>query len=204
MKKLNILFYIIILATLLFTACEQDYHFADDGVVINGVKWATRNVDKFGKFAVKPESDGKLYQWNRSKAWSNSSGLALGWDPTDSKGTTWETKNDPCPAGWRVPTEEELESLCETDKVSNEWTTQNGTKGRRFTDIATGNSIFLPAAGLHTGLPYYVGLEGHYWSSTQYSINLMALSISFDADYKGSYAASKKIGMSVRCVCVAE
>ena len=36
-----------------------------DGVVINGVRWATRNVDKPGTFAANPEDAGMLYQWNR-------------------------------------------------------------------------------------------------------------------------------------------
>ena len=34
----------------------------DEGVVINGVKWATRNVDEFRTFAENPESVGKFYQ----------------------------------------------------------------------------------------------------------------------------------------------
>ena len=33
--------------------------------VINGVKWATCNVDAHGKFAATPESYGMLYQWGR-------------------------------------------------------------------------------------------------------------------------------------------
>ncbi len=38
--------------------------------------------------------------------------------------------------------------LDDTEKVSRTWTTQNGVNGRRFTDIATGNNIFLPTAGI--------------------------------------------------------
>ena len=34
----------------------------DEGVVINGVRWATRNVDMPGTFAPTPESFGMHYQ----------------------------------------------------------------------------------------------------------------------------------------------
>ena len=43
---------------------------SDRGVVINGVKWATRNLDQPGTFAAKPEDSGMFYQWNRKKAWT--------------------------------------------------------------------------------------------------------------------------------------
>ena len=36
----------------------------DAGVVINGITWATRNVDEPGKFAARPEDAGMYYQWN--------------------------------------------------------------------------------------------------------------------------------------------
>jgi len=136
---------------------------SDKGVVINGVKWATRNVDAFGTFASKPESQGKFYQWNRKTAWDGS-------NPT---GTDWEKANDPSPEGWRVPTLEEIKTLLNADKVSNEPTKQNGINGRKFTDKATGNSLFLPASGfrlaaldgMHVGADSY----GYYWSSTEAS-----------------------------------
>jgi hypothetical protein len=40
----------------------------DLGVVINGVKWATRNVDAPGTFAESPQAAGMFYQWNRNKS----------------------------------------------------------------------------------------------------------------------------------------
>ena len=44
----------------------------DPGVLINGVRWATRNVDAPGTFTTAPENAGMLYQWNRRVGWSNS------------------------------------------------------------------------------------------------------------------------------------
>jgi uncharacterized protein (TIGR02145 family) len=142
----------------------------DKGVVINGVRWATRNVDEFGTFAKTSESAGKFYQWNRKKAWNTTDKKVTDWDDTTPEGNVWEKANDPSPKGWRIPTFEEIRTLLDTKKVSSEWTTQNGVKGRKFTDKATGNSIFLPAAGFrwHSDgiLSSRAGSYGDYWSST--------------------------------------
>jgi uncharacterized protein (TIGR02145 family) len=172
-----------------------------DGVVINGIRWATRNVDAPGTFAATPESPGMFYQWNRPTAWT-STGSVSGWDSSESSGTTWEKANDPSPAGWRIPTLAELETLLDTDKVSNERTTLNGVNGRRFTDKATGNSIFLPAAGCrrsYDGTLYTAGTDGGYWSSTQYD-GSSAYGLFFDSAYAPTLSASRSMGLYVRCV----
>ena len=144
-----------------------------ESVTINGVRWATRNVDAPGTFAATPESPGMFYQWNRRTGWP-ATGSVTGWNSSIPSGTTWEKANDPSPSGWRVPTSAEIQSLLDANKVSNEWTTQNGVSGRKFTDRTTGNSIFLPAAGFRSysnGTLDYAGSGGGYWSSTQYGSN---------------------------------
>ena len=169
------------------------------GVRINGVVWATRNVAAAGAFAAKPEDAGMFYQWNRKTAWA-STGTVTGWKSDTPTGTTWEKGNDPSPAGWRVPTLDEIKKLFDTDKVKNEWT----TAGREFTDKTTGNSIFLPAAGCRDnrdGTLYYVGLYGYYWSSTPHeggSSN--ACSLGFGSDDAGWYSNFRSHGFSVRSV----
>ena len=182
----------------------------DEGVVINGIKWATRNVDAFGKFAAKPEDPGKFYQWNRKTAWSATEpgkdvaiGEAGGWDDTIPAGTTWEPANDPSPAGWRVPTREEQQKLFDGSKVKNEWTKINGVFGRKFTDLANeDNFIFLPAFGCRGSLDgtlYGAGEYGYYWSSTQNSSS-SAHCLDFNewyADWSINYSS---FGLSVRAV----
>jgi len=141
----------------------------EQGVVINGVCWATRNVAEPGTFADKPEDAGMFYQWNHRKAWP-ATGSVTGWDSSDASGSSWAKANDPSPAGWRVPTLAEIKKLLDTNKVRNEWTTVNGVYGRKFTDKTSGKSIFLPAAGYrsyYVGVLYYAGNYGYYWSSTQ-------------------------------------
>ena len=137
----------------------------DVGVVIDGIRWATRNVSVPGSFAPNPESAGMFYQWNRRIGWSstdpmiNSDGGTT-WNHRSEAGTEWATSNDPCPTGWRVPTRAELQSL---DSVGSIWTARNGVNGRLFGTAP--NQIFLPAAGWRFGGTLQNTEFGFYWSS---------------------------------------
>ena len=42
-----------------------------EGVLINGVRWATSNVDMPGTFAANPEDAGLFYQWGSNVGWSS-------------------------------------------------------------------------------------------------------------------------------------
>ena len=139
----------------------------DEGVVINGIKWATRNVDAPGTFAVKPEDAGMFYQWNRKIGWSsedpmiNSNGATV-WDDSNPPGDTWEKVNDPCPAGWRVPNSDELGSLIKN--TSSEWK-DTPFEGRTFFGSGD-NTIFLPAAGSRSRSDgTFLDYQGYYWTA---------------------------------------
>ena len=101
---------ILILSTfaLLFTSCGtrrnvgQDATF-DEGVVINGVRWATRNVAGYGRFTRNPHEAGGRFNYIQAQ--------------------------NACPPGWRLPTYEELQSLANAD---SEWMRKNGVRGRFF------------------------------------------------------------------------
>jgi len=168
-----------------------------DGVVINGVRWATRNVDMPGTFAETPESFGMLFQWNRKKAWSATDERAVGWNDTPDLGTTWYAENDPCPVGWRVPTEQELRSL---DEVNSVWTRQNRVRGRLFGTAP--NQIFLPAVGANNryGEFQLSGVWGFYWSSTLYSATTSWSLLSGDNTNLMHFFHAH--GLSVRCVAI--
>ena len=146
----------------------------ETGVVINGVMWATRNVDTVGTFVKKSENIGMFYRWNRIKAWTSISKIA-DLEATVPISTTWEAINDPSPEGWRVPTKTEIYKLLDTTKVKYEWLTENIVWGGRFTDKATGKSIFLPAAPWQDcngtivsfdSTPESEDVYGQYWSSS--------------------------------------
>jgi uncharacterized protein (TIGR02145 family) len=195
---------VISLATLtIFSTCAitRKSRSTAESVEINGVKWATRNVDAPGTFAANPEDLGMFYQWNRKTAYA-ATGSVSGWDRSTPSGTEWEAANDPSPAGYRVPTRAELESLLDKSKVRNEWTTRNGVTGCTFTDIATGNSLFFPAAGYRStndGTLYNAGEYGNYWSSTVF-VSYSAYYLDFDSSIASVYIDDRTYGQSVRCV----
>jgi uncharacterized protein (TIGR02145 family) len=203
MKKV---FQFLSMAVIILTvaSCGGNSPSREQGVVINGVRWATRNVDAPGTFAASPESAGMFYQWNRKVGWSstdpmvNSDGGAT-WDSSIPSGTEWIAENDPCPEGWRVPTKAELESLL---KASSVWTTQNGVKGRLFGTAP--NTVFLPAAGYRhysKGELNDVGSDGLYWSCDYVDSDLnWGLLFGSDGAGTGDDGGYIAHGKTVRCV----
>ena len=185
------------------TITSPDPSTYDEGVVIAGKRWATRNVDRPGTFAANPEDGGMFYQWNRTVGWSttnpmiNSNGGTT-WDNTYSDATTWETTNNVCPAGWRIPTQAELASLVDAGSVWT-WPTLDDVPGRKFG--SGDNTVFLPCAGNRGSSGGGVGGKGHgcYWSSTGDSPGGMYLSFNSGAT-NGSNGANGAYGFSVRCV----
>jgi len=82
-------------------------------VNIGGSVWACSNVDATGTFAATVSNRGRLFQWNRSTAWPYPvvTGPTAGWPTTANTAASWAPANDPCPAGWRVPTESQFSAL---------------------------------------------------------------------------------------------
>lgn len=197
MKKLFILVLALMCAGVM---CGQE-NSAKDRVTVNGVTWATCNVDAPGTFADSPESTGMFYQWNRTIGWSATDNIT-DWNRSSPVGSIWEKVNSPCPQGWRVPTIEELNTLLNTKKVEQEWTTQNGVNGRKFTDKVSGSFLFLPAAGYRDysdGALLGVGNNGYYWSSVKVS-EVRARSLDFGNADASMGSGNRIYGFSVRCV----
>jgi len=179
----------------------------NEGVVIAGVTWATRNVDMPGTFAAKPEDAGMFYQWSRKIGWSsidpmiNSDGGNT-WSDFYPNDPTWATANDPCPQGWRVPTHEEQKSL--VNSGIGEWTTLNGVNGRFFG--SGNNKVFLPAAGFRGGSSGNLVAQnnyGSYWSNTRANTAAaydLYLNIGAAGTTTSDVAPSTIDGLSVRCV----
>ena len=145
-----------------------------EGIIVNGVKWATRNVGAKGKFADYPEDYGKYY--------------------------TLEEAKTACPAGWRLPTKEEISMLLSVGK--NTWTTVEGVNGRTFSRGSS--SIFLPAAGTSGGSS--VGTNAYYWSSNGYSYNSSDYGyyLNFNSNDVTISDSKGTNRFPVRCVCEKE
>ena len=194
--------FLVLPETLTFNTLELE------GVLINGVRWAKSNVNMPGTFAAKPEDAGLFYQWGSNVGWSSTDPLTATdgintWRDLSEKGNTWQTAKNPCPAGWRVPTETELNSLTNTTYVTRVWTTENGVNGYRLTDKTTNTSLFLPAAGGRfgsNGSLSGVGTYGNYWSSTPYNTTNAYYLYFSSTNMDPSYDYNKAFGFTVRCV----
>jgi len=209
MKKRILFFVVVLLSTSIFTSCKSDEPSIDInspkkiGVEINGVVWSPYNVGATGKFVSNPEEYGGLYQWNLK----DTSNFLLNdtYFPSGlSSATSWLFVNDPSPKDWRIPTFDEMQTLLDSEKVENEWTTENGINGRRFIDKTTGNSIFLPIGGYRsqTGEMYAPvgGNYGYYWSSIaeDNALNANAFCLAIYINIAEWGITSKASGLSVR------
>ena len=93
-----------LLLVLSFASCgKRNTPTTDRGVVIEGIRWATRNIDAPGTFTKNSEDVGGFFNW--------------------------EEAQNACPQGWRVPTRDEFQSLID---AGYEWTTQNDVFGGLF------------------------------------------------------------------------
>lgn len=187
-------------ATCVVTVTEPDPLTYDAGVVVGGVKWATRNVGAPGTFAATPADPGMFYQWNSNIGWSATDPLVSSpagaiWDSAwDGYGAAeWGGISDPCPAGWRVPTIDELTVLANAGSV---WT--DTPAGRVF---GSGNdTIFLPAAGgRYPAGVLGVGGYGMYWSAMLNGATGDS-GLFFDGGSAAPGGIDPVIGCTVRCV----
>jgi len=170
---------VVILIFFIYRACDNENvaiaieESPKEGVVIKGTKWATRNVGERGTFVSQPHYLGNHY--------------------------TWEEAQDVCPAGWRLPTEEEIKDLL---YAPNRWITINGVKGRAFGTPP--NVIFLPAAGYRysDGRLDFASSHGSYWSSAAFENGSYscAYSIGFHSNGADKNGSFRSHGLSLRVV----
>lgn len=154
---------------------------------------ATTPTTVNGKFIIIP---GSPYDW-RSGA-----GNTARWGNGTTDVNPPKAANDPCPTGWKVPSQAQWQSIFKASgtgapsaATANTWTwTSSGYK--------VGDALFLPAAGYRnvtSGGAVSVGSLGYYWSSTADGTNSYNLNF-YNGYVLPAYNYYRGSGFSVRCV----
>ncbi len=181
----------------------------------NGVEWMDRNLgaSQVATSSTDADSYGDLYQWGRAtdghEKRNSSTTTTLSSSDTPGHGdfivapnspydwripqndNLWQGTggtNNPCPAGYRVPTDAEWDA----ERLS--WSSNNAAG-------AFASPLKLPSAGvrLYTdGSILLVGSEGYYWSSTDYGTSTRYLLLKSSGTAVGS--AARAGAGSVRCL----
>ena len=163
------------------------------------VKWATcnigaNNMHEYGDYYAWGDTSTKARYIGGTCSTYNVSMKAInGNGRYDAATTNWGE-------GWRTPTQEEYQELI--DKCSWKWMTQNGVSGYSVKG-PSGNSIFLPAAGIrHDHDLHDVGNRAYYWSSSPHqTIHALSVCLYFKSDRMYTDHNDRGTGCSVRPVC---
>ena len=83
----------------------------------------------------------------------------------DIAGTQYDVAHVKWKLSWLMPSIDQFREL--VNNCTNEWTTQNGVYGRKFTSTLNEGSIFLPVTGVYFGKELSGTDAGCYWSSSQ-------------------------------------
>jgi uncharacterized protein (TIGR02145 family) len=157
---------------------------------------------------------GNYYQWGRIGSVANasiSSDAIGGWktDPADDGAWADGSKKatDPCPAGFRVPTNAQWAGVIAYNTVSrtsnNSWAAGDANFGSaiHWGPNESTKNLTLPAAGYRiysNGALSNRGINGYYWSSTENGPNADILF--FYSSIATTYYYYRTYGFSVRCV----
>jgi uncharacterized protein (TIGR02145 family) len=158
---------------------------------------------------------------NSNNTWDNSDYQESAEDDTSQKdadgNNLWKAANNPCPAGWRLPTQAEWQAVIDNNTIMK-YTGTSGEPSKSWTEnsndevpsanynnvMKVGDHLYLPAAGLRhvtTGQVGWRGRDGYYWSSSVnvYSSN-HATSMGFNGGGQSVTYSLRAYGFSVRCV----
>jgi hypothetical protein len=137
---------------------------------------------------------------------NDNAGAITGWSTTPAANGAWadgsKTVNDPCPAGFRIPTAAQwtgvINATLNPRTFIGSFTggTTNYSSGIQF-----GSSLFLPAAGFRgtsNGTLFLRGSDGYYWGSGASGSN--GQSLVFVSSIAVTSVSNRNSGFSLRCI----
>jgi uncharacterized protein (TIGR02145 family) len=171
-----------------------------EGTTVNSraVYWAKTNVGSTAKtFESSATAYGGYYLWDDDTPYTYTGGT----NPPDtySTATYWQSANNPCPAGWELPTYQDCVDLVAASTTKT-WGASGGINGVTYTSPK--GTLFFPAAGQRVGsTSLNQTIYGFYWSFEQ-SGATTAHSLSFNsaAPSDANSAGNKFDARSVRCI----
>jgi hypothetical protein len=144
--------------------------------------WPSSTANNGGKFIIGKESS-DFYNWRTSR-----NDALWGVSGTAPSGGV-NGNNNPCPTGFRVPTNAEF------DTEINSWSTKNG-------DGAFNSSLRLTYCGVRfdNGTLDKVGIEGWYWVSTNANNGTYYFKKVVSSTFGTNSPTRAAIAMAVRCI----
>ena len=193
----------------------DNHEYVDLGLP-SGTLWATCNIgankpEEYGLYFAWGETigysidtlDNRLFDWDDYK-WSNglysvTKYISHGWGGTGDHKSELDSEDDVATVIWGkylcMPSDWQMEELCNSSYTSYEWIAQNGVNGIKITSKTNGKYLFFPAAGCRgdSRIVGEAGFYGGYWSRSRYSRN--------DIDAYGIHFYSERFGLCVgeRC-----
>lgn len=184
--------------TITFT---QQAKVATDYIEIGGVKWAKGNLCN-GQISTSPNAIS--YQWN--------SGYYYNWNsnnPQDYKTiyNSWSDQRDPCPSGWKTPTEAEASVLVNSNNLKGYYGNVIGIYCNTNTVPSLeerDNYLFLPISAREENGNVLTNGIGLYWTREKTIIKGEELALGFCVRFNsvslGWNRDSFAFGGLIRCV----
>lgn len=157
-------------------------------------RWGTKNASYV--MVLDQSNSGIINNWTN---------ICTGNFPCQTTADDWEPSNNPCPAGWRVPTNQEWLSVANTGlntqtRIGSVW---SGMETNYTSGLKLGTALFLPAAGYRDvlyGRLGWRGGKGLYWSSTARGLG-EGWNLCFNSGGAMNYDSNvRTLAVALRCI----